>query len=142
VGSAHCSGGHGGCPSGVFRCSGRWVPPHWVPAVIAGVPLPDVGSGRVGSAPLGASGHRGCSFLTPYTGMATKGIENSNSMVTERYITRITVPRHEVPGQVTGQAAAVQNQESVGDDKSRKALQASRVVSVRSGVLTAGTLAL
>ena len=49
-----------------------------------------------------------------------KGIENSNSMVTERYITRITVSRQELPGQVADRVAAARNWESVGDDKSRK----------------------
>jgi hypothetical protein len=63
-------------------------------------------------------------------------------MVTRRYITRITVSRQEFRGQVAAEAAAAQNRESVGDDKSRKAPQLSRVVSVRSGVLTAGVLAL
>jgi hypothetical protein len=63
-------------------------------------------------------------------------------MVTERYITRITVSRQELPGQVAGQAAGARNLESLGDDKSRKPPESLRVVSVRSGVLTAGVLAL
>jgi hypothetical protein len=71
-----------------------------------------------------------------------KGIENSNSMVTERHITRITVSRQEPSGQAAGQTAATQNRESAGDDKSRKAPESLRVVSVSSGVLTAGALAL
>ena len=138
---------------------GGWVQPHWVPAVIAGAPSWGVrGRERVGSAPLGASGHRGDSFLflgmavaggfsptgfrrssrvllpggyaggsgwvqphwvpaviaspsflTPNTGMAAGGIENSNPMVTERYITRITVSRQALSGQVADGSAAAQN---------------------------------
>ena len=63
-------------------------------------------------------------------------------MVTERYITRITVSRQELQGQVAGPGGRAQNWESVGDDKSRNPPWLLRVVSVRSGVLTAGVLAL
>jgi hypothetical protein len=74
--------------------------------------------------------------------MATKGIENSNPMVTERYIARITVSRQEPLGQVTGEAGDVRNRESGGDVKSQKASKSLRVVSVRNGALTAGVLVL
>jgi hypothetical protein len=63
-------------------------------------------------------------------------------MVTGRYITRITVSRQEPLGQVTGDAGDVQNRESGGDVKSRKAPKLVRVVSVRNGALTAGVLVL
>jgi hypothetical protein len=97
---------------------GSAVQPHWVPAVIA-ILLPDA---------LHRYGY--------------KGIENSNPMVTERHITRITVSRQEPLGQVTGQAGDVQNRESAGDVKSRKTPKLWTVVSVRNGALTAGVLVL
>ena len=144
-----------------------WVQPHWVPAVMAGSPS-RVG-GRVRAGGFSPTGFRRSSrVLLPgvHAGLGGgvqphcvpaviavllpdalhtngyRGIEIFNSMVTRRYITRITVSRQELRGQVAGEAAAAQNRESVGDDKSRKAPQLSRVVSVRSGVLTAGVLAL
>jgi hypothetical protein len=118
------------------------VQPHCVPAVIGGPPSGGTGVRGGGFSPTGF--RRSSRGLLP-DALHTHGyeeIENFNSMVTERYITRITVSRQELPGQAANQAAAVQNLESVGDDKSRKTPQLSRVVSVRSGVLTAGVLAL
>jgi hypothetical protein len=132
-------------PSGQFPW--RWwrrVQPHWVPAVIADAPfLPGWTCVRTGGfSPTGCL--RSSRVLLPDAlhRYGCKGIENSNSMVTERHITRITVSRQEPSGQVAGQTAATQNRESAGDDKSRKAPELLRVVSVSSGVLTAGALAL
>jgi hypothetical protein len=120
------------------------VQPHWVPAVIAGAPfLPGWTCVRTGGfSPTGCL--RSSRVLLPdaLQRYGCKGIENSNSMVTERHITRITVSRQEPSGQAAGQTAATQNRESAGDDKSRKAPESLRVVSVSSGVLTAGALAL
>ena len=121
VGSAPLrAGGHRVLlPGGGVGVGVGWVQPHWVPAVIADPP-----SGR----------------LTHRHGY--EGIENSNPMVTERYITRITVSRQEPSGQVAAQAAAAWNREPAGDDRSRKAPMFLRVVSVRNEALTAGAPAL
>ena len=150
-----CGSGGGFSPTGFRRSWRVLLPGGWAGRcgrVVGSAPLGSGGHGGcsflfprrvvvVGSAPLGSGGHRGSSFLTPYLGHGYKGIENSNSMVTERYITRITVSRQEL-GAGADRVAAAQNRESVGDDKSRKPRRSLRVVSVRSGVLTAGVLAL
>jgi hypothetical protein len=95
-------------PSGQFRW--RWwrrVQPHWVPAVIAGAPFfpgwTCVWTG--GFSPTGCL--RSSRVLLPDAlhRYGCKGIANSNSMVTERHITRITVSRQDPSRQVAGQTA-------------------------------------
>jgi hypothetical protein len=122
-------------PSGEFLW---WcVQPHWVPAVMAAAPswgcgrmlvirpsglsptacqrssrslLP--GGTRVRGGGFSPTGFRRSSRVLLPDALHTHGyeeIENFNSMVTERYITRITVSRQGLPGQAANQAATIQN---------------------------------